>query len=176
MFGVGVGNFMEAFPEFSRTRPHVAHNTFFQFSANCGVFAGLIYLWFFAVRLPTLKRSVKIHGRDTFPRGFKRDYLDDLLNSLFLGFFVVAIFLDLMIYEIMYFILMLGFVKYTLDRATEPKRRGLIDSIYRLGQNSSRRNTDDDDKKDAEDQVQEDSSDDDPTRGPELDGRSRSTV
>ena len=176
MFGVGVGNFMEAFPEFSRTRPHVAHNTFFQFSANCGVFAGLIYLWFFAVRLPTLKRSVKIHGRDTFPRGFKRDYLDDLLNSLFLGFFVVAIFLDLMIYEIMYFILMLGFVKYTLDRATEPKRRSLIDSIYRLGQNSSRRHSDDEEKKDAEDQAQEDSSDDDPTRDPELDGRSRSTV
>jgi len=145
MFGVGVENFFNAFPEFSNTNPHVVHNTFLQFAANCGVLAGLIYLWFFFIRVPTLRRSAKIKGRDDFPRRFSRDYLDDLLNSLYLGFFVVAVFLDLMIYEILYFLIMLGFAKYTLDRATEPKQRGLIDSIYRIGQandNDADRNAD----------------------------------
>ena len=134
VFGVGVGNYINAFPEFSNTKPHVAHNTFFQFSSQCGVLAGLIYLWFFIIRIPTLRRSAKIAGRDSFPCGYKRDYLDDLINSVYLGFFIVAIFLDLMIYEILYFVILIGFVKYTLDRQTAPKERRLIDSIYRYGQ------------------------------------------
>ena len=134
VFGVGVGNYINAFPEFSNTNPHVAHNTFFQFSSQCGVLAGLIYLWFFIIRIPTLRRSAKIAGRDSFPCGYKRDYLDDLINSVYLGFFIVAIFLDLMIYEILYFVILIGFVKYTLDRQTAPKERRLIDSIYRYGQ------------------------------------------
>jgi len=137
MFGVGLGNFINAFPEFNNTQPHVAHNTYFQFSANCGVLAGLIYVWFFVMRIPTLRRSVKIQGSDDFPGGFSRDYLDDLLNSLYLGFFTVAIFLDLMIYEILYFLIMLGFVKYRLDRTTDSTESSLIDSIYRIGQDNT---------------------------------------
>lgn len=166
VFGVGVGNFFNAFPEFSNTQPHVAHNTFFQFSANCGVLAGLIYLWFFVIRLPTLRGSAKIQGRDDFPRGFSRDYLDDLINALYLGFFMVAIFLDLMIYEILWFLIMLGFVKYTLDRATAPKQRGLIDSIYRYGQDSHR--------KDEETTEEPEDNEPEPTGGRALARRSRS--
>lgn len=137
IFGVGVGNFINAFPEFNNTQPHVAHNTYFQFSANCGILAGLIYVWFFLIRIPTLRRSVKVDGSDTFPGGLSRDYLDDLLNSLYLGFFMVAIFLDLMIYEILYFLILLGFVKYRLDRATQPIQENIINSIYRSGQNGN---------------------------------------
>jgi len=132
IFGVGVGNFIKAFPNFSDTNPHVAHNTYFQFSANCGILSGLIYLSLFIRRLPTLRRSADLEGTRNFPRGFKRDYLDDLLNSLFLAFFMVAIFLDLMIYEIMYFIFLLSFSKYILDRKDAPEKHRLIDSIYRF--------------------------------------------
>ena len=131
LFGVGVGNFINAFPRYSNTNPHVAHNTYFQLSANCGIGAGLIYLWMFARRLPTLKGSADIDGTRNFARGFKRDYLDDLLNSLALAFFVVALFLDLMTYDILYFILLMSFCKYNLDRAPPPKKHKLIDSIYR---------------------------------------------
>lgn len=136
LFGVGVGNFVNAFPTYSDTKAHVAHNTFFQFAANCGIGAGLIYLWLFATRISTLKRSADINGTRNFPRGFGRDYLDDLLNCLLLALFMVGIFLDLMIYEILYFILTMSFCKYNLDRATKPKRHKLIDSIYRHGQDS----------------------------------------
>ncbi len=132
VFGVGVGNFIKAFPNYSDTKPHVAHNTYFQFSANCGILAGLIYLSLFIRRIPTLRRSADIKGTRDFPRGFKRDYLDDLLNSLFLAFFMVGIFLDLMIYEIMYFLIVLSFSKYIQDREGMPEKHRLIDSIYRF--------------------------------------------
>ena len=131
LLGVGVGNFFHAFPKYSNTHPHVAHNTYFQISADSGVFAGLIYLYLFAVRIPTFKRSADINGTRDFPRGFSRDYIDDLLNSLLLGLFMVAIFLDLMIYEIVYFIIALSFSKYNLDRARAPKTRKMIHTIYR---------------------------------------------
>ena len=133
-FGVGLGNFYHAFPDYSDTQQHVVHNTYLQFSANCGVLAGLIYLWFFLRRLPTLKGSPPIPGVKGFPRGFKRDYLDDLLNSMLLGFFMVSIFLDLMIYEIFYFIMLMSYCKYCLDRTPEPKVRTLKESIYRYTQ------------------------------------------
>jgi len=141
VFGVGVGNFIKAFPNYSDTKPHVAHNTYFQFSANCGILAGLIYLSLFIRRLPTLRRSADLNGTRNFPRGFKRDYLDDLLNSLFLAFFMVGIFLDLMIYEIMYFIIVLSFSKYVLDREGMPEKHRLIDSIYRFREKSRKEAT-----------------------------------
>ncbi|OED38096.1 hypothetical protein AB833_20595 [Chromatiales bacterium (ex Bugula neritina AB1)] len=148
LFGVGVGNFINAFPKFSNTELHVAHNTYFQFSANCGIIAGLIYLWFFAIRIPTFRKSAAIEGSTEFPSGFKRDYLDDLLNSMFLGFFVVAVFLDLMIYELLYFLILLGFCKYTLDRTEArvngtsstkeiPEINGPVNSIYRFSRKAT---------------------------------------
>ncbi|MDB4223189.1 O-antigen ligase family protein [Granulosicoccus sp.] len=141
LLGVGVGNFEKAFPNYSETAVHVAHNTFFQFAANCGIVAGLIYLWQFARRLPTLKRSADIKGTRNFPRGFDRDYLDDLLNSLLLAMFMVAIFLDLMIYEIVYFVFLLSFAKYNLDRENPPEKHRLIDSIYREREKEQRKST-----------------------------------
>ncbi len=131
-FGVGVGNFILAFPDYSNTNKHVAHNTFLQFAAESGLVAGLIYLWFFGIRIiQVFKRGppdAVYHG------GLPRDYLDDLLNSVFLGFFVVAVFLDLMVYELMYLTLVLGFAKYAIDRQVEPATRQPKSSIYRMDQ------------------------------------------
>jgi len=137
LFGAGVGNFMKAYPLYDASDPRVAHNTFFQFSANCGIGAGLIYLWLFVRRIPTVKRSVDINDKRNFPGGFKRDYLDDLLNSLFLSVFIISIFLDLMIYEILYFLFLLSFCKYRLDKGNSldtgkelPKQDKSRESIY----------------------------------------------
>lgn len=130
LLGVGVGNFYHAFSDYRDTKAYVVHNTFLQFSANCGIISGLIYLWFFIRRFPTIKRSADVNGTRDFARGFNRDYLDDLLNSLMLAFFMVAIFLDLMVYEIFWFIILMTFSKYMLDRTPGPRKRSLIDSIY----------------------------------------------
>lgn len=132
VFGVGVANFIMAFPDYSNTNRHVAHNTFLQFAANCGIITGLIYLWFFWIRFTTLFKKAPPDAK--YHLGLHRDYLDDLLNALYLGFFVVAVFLDLMVYEILYMVLIMGFAKYCIDRPREVKVRKYKKSIYRFGQ------------------------------------------
>ena len=132
VFGVGVANFIMAFPDYSNTKRHVAHNTFVQFAANCGIITGLIYLWFFWMRFITLFKKKPPDAK--YHLGLHRDYLEDLLNALYLGFFVVAVFLDLMVYEILYMVLIMGFAKYCIDRPQETKVRKHKKSIYRFGQ------------------------------------------
>lgn len=138
-FGVGVENFMLAFPQYSNTERHVAHNTFLQFAANCGLLTGLILLWHFAMRFFTLfgrKPAGKVyHG------GLPRDYLDDLINGAFVGIFFVAVFLDLMIYELLYLVLLLGFIKYSINRKASKPDHTPKDSIYRLKENNSTEKT-----------------------------------
>lgn len=141
LFGVGVGNFYDAYSDYRDTTPHVVHNTLLQFAAESGVIAGLIYLWFFAIRIPTLKKSADVYGTRNFARGFNRDYLDDLINATLLSFFMVAVFLDLMLYEMLYFLLVINFSKYCLDREKAPKKRRLLDSIYRYTELSPERKT-----------------------------------
>ena len=69
-----------------------------------------------------------------FAAGLHRDYLEDLLNSLYIGLFVVAVFLDLMIFEIMYMIFLLSFSKYVIDYKVPDNYRKPKKSIYRVGQ------------------------------------------
>ncbi len=134
VFGVGVGNFTIAFPDYSNTKRHVAHNTFLQFAAECGILAGLIYLWWYWMRL---KNVFKKPPKGTvFDAGLHRDYLEDLLNALFIGLFMVAIFLDLMIFEIMYMIFLFSAAKYIIDYKVPEKTRDPKKSIYRVGQDS----------------------------------------
>lgn len=142
IFGVGVANFIMAFPDYSNTKRHVAHNTFLQFAANCGIITGLIFLWFFWMRfLAFIKKrppDAVYHG------GLHRDYLEDLLSCFYLGFFVIALFLDLMIYEILYMTLIMGFAKYRIDRVVVKDHRKPKKSIYRLGQKEQKRDGDTD--------------------------------
>lgn len=134
VFGVGVGNFTIAFPDYSNTKRHVAHNTFLQFAAECGLLSGLIYLWWYWARLKNVfKKPAK---GVKFDAGLHRDYLEDLLNSLFIGLFMVAVFLDLMIFEIMYLIFLFSAAKYNIDHKVSVKIREPKKSIYRVGQDS----------------------------------------
>ena len=132
VFGVAVGNFTIAFPEYSNTKRHVAHNTFIQLSAETGIMTGLIYLWFFWMRFRNFFKKPPPDAK--FPAGLHRDYLEDLLNSLFIGMFIVAIFLDLMIFEILYFVFLLSFSKYVIDYKVPDNYRKPKKSIYRVGQ------------------------------------------
>ncbi len=134
LLGVGPGNFMRAFTQYDDSEPHVAHNTFIQFAANCGVIAGMIYLYFLFIRLKTVFK--KPDPEKKYPNGLHRDYLDDMLNGLFVAFYCVAFFLDLMVLEILYFVFLVGYCKYALDRSKRKRGRGLIASIYRWKQGS----------------------------------------
>lgn len=137
IFGVGVANFIMAFPDYSNTKRHVAHNTFVQFAANCGVITGLIYLWFFWMRF---RSFIKKKPPDAvYHGGLHRDYLEDLLSCFYLGLFVIAIFLDLMIYEILYMTFVMGFAKYRINRVVVKEYRKPKNSIYRFGQKEQQR-------------------------------------
>lgn len=128
LLGIGAANFMRAFPEYDETEPHVAHNTFVQLGAASGVGAALVYLYFLYLRLRNIVQ--KPNTEKKYPHGYKRDYLDDLLNSLYLAFYTVALFLDLMIVEVTYFVFLAGVCKYCLDGRKRRTFRSLIDSIY----------------------------------------------
>ncbi len=132
LLGVGSGNFMKAFPEYHDSRPHVAHNTFVQIGASAGIASALIYLYFLWMRLKNV--FSKPDPTKKYANGHKRDYLDDLVNGMFVGFYCIALFLDLQVLEILYFILLIGFCKYSLESKKEKARFGLIESIYRWKQ------------------------------------------
>lgn len=132
LLGVGAANFMRAWPEYEESEPHVAHNTFIQFGTACGVGAALVYLYFLILRLKNM--VTKPDPEKKFAHGHPRDYLDDLLNSLFIAFYTVALFLDLMIIELTYFIFIVGTCKYCLEKRKKTSFRSLIGSIYRWRQ------------------------------------------
>lgn len=111
--GVGAGAFTRAFPYYSETKVFVAHNTFIQFAADSGILAGLIYLYLFWLpwRRPwTLSDTVKESPYAVAP------YLGDMIRASSLGFFICSMFLNLMLFETLYVILLMSlawqFVNY----------------------------------------------------------------
>lgn len=82
--------------------PHVAHNAFLNFSANTGIFAGLIYLYFF-IRAYNIYRLNKLMIIDD---GIS-SYINKAGSCALVGYFVGALFLDLIIFEPFYFLLLL---------------------------------------------------------------------
>lgn len=109
--GVGLGNFLGAYPHYSDTKPFVAHNTFLQFSAESGIIAGLMYLLLcLGVGLSYLKfRKLPTQNIDPFLVA-----VQESLTGGFAGFFVCALFLNLATYEIFYYILVLHAVQTRL--------------------------------------------------------------
>lgn len=135
LLGVGAANFMRAFPEYDESDPHVAHNTLVQFGAANGVGAAFVYLYLLWLRLRNVMQ--KPDPEKTYPQGHPRDYLDDLLNSLFIGFYTVALFLDLMVIEVTYFVFLVGTCKYILDNKKSRPFFTIIDSVYRWKQSKA---------------------------------------
>ncbi|MEE9320256.1 MAG: O-antigen ligase family protein [Granulosicoccus sp.] len=103
--GVGAGAFTRAFPFYSDTKVYVAHNTFIQFAADSGIIAGLIYLYLFWLpwRRPwTLSDTVKNSPYSLAP------YLGDIIRASSIGFFVCSMFLNLMLFEVLYALLLMS--------------------------------------------------------------------
>lgn len=103
LFGVGVMRFrMASAMEFPGESPHVAHNTFITFSAENGLVSGLLYLYTFWASFIMLRKINKHTDKGSIYR-----YSANSTFAALVGFFVGAIFLDMIIYEPYYFLLML---------------------------------------------------------------------
>ncbi|PKG93002.1 O-antigen ligase [Paraglaciecola sp. MB-3u-78] len=105
LLGVGVQRFQEATRIFYPGRPaYVAHNTFLNFAANSGLLNGIIYLSFYWLQF---KRFRRIRKSETDPSS-TMSYINNSTMVALTGFYAGSMFLDLVIYEPFYFLLMLG--------------------------------------------------------------------
>jgi len=108
VFGVGVNNFRIASAiEFPGESPHVAHNTFITFAVNNGLIAGLLYLYTFWACYVMLRKINKITPKDSISK-----YAANSAFAALGGFFVAALFADMVIFEPYYFLIMLITVCY----------------------------------------------------------------
>lgn len=90
---------------------HVAHNTFLNFSANTGLIAGFCYLLFFYYSYKQY-RYVKANTETESIH----NYINLSCMGALVGYFVGAVFLDLIIFEPFYFILILITANYWMVR------------------------------------------------------------
>ena len=113
VFGVGVQRFQEAsrvnFPQYTA---RVAHNTFLCFTANTGLITGLIFLYFYYLHFKNFRFAIK-NGIKDLPL---LNYCNNAFMASLTGFYVCSIFLDLIIFEGFYFLLLISLVKDQLFR------------------------------------------------------------
>jgi len=102
MLGVGIEHYQTAGLKYIEGRVQVAHNTLIQFTTQSGVLAGLIYLWFFVNFYKTNK-----YIRKKSKNALNISVSDGLFVST-IGFFICAIFLNFMITEMLYFLLLIN--------------------------------------------------------------------
>ena len=108
--GVGVSRFQQAFPNYSETKVHVAHNTFIQFASGSGLFAGLIYIGLFYSAFKGYRKDLKNLAPDEFLY-----VCNEATAASLIAFFICAVFLDLMTYEIFYLLLIVNISKQLLS-------------------------------------------------------------
>lgn len=105
LLGVGVQRFQQATRIYFPGRAaYVAHNTFLNFAANSGLLNGIIYLTFYWLQFKRFRRIRKseVDTKSTM------SYINNSTMVGFTGFYVGSMFLDLVIYEPFYFLLLLG--------------------------------------------------------------------
>ncbi|MFC3120833.1 O-antigen ligase family protein [Agaribacter flavus] len=127
LFGVGPQRFLEASSFYTDNRsPHVAHNTLVNFAANLGIFAGFIYLGFFYKAWRMFKQNKK--KLEESP-----DKLFEFVNNAticsMVGFFFGALFLDLIIFEPFFFLLILLVANNFLISQLGDKQQAVVDNL-----------------------------------------------
>ncbi len=104
ILGVGIEHYQTAGLNYIEGRVQVAHNTLIQFASQAGILAGIIYLWFF----------VNFHKSYVFIRAKSKNKFNvNVSNGLLIssiGFFICAIFLNFMITEMLYFLLLINVI------------------------------------------------------------------
>jgi len=108
LLGVGPQRFQHASRlYFPQDTPYVAHNAFLNFSANTGLLTGLLYLYLFWLAYKNYKYCVK-NKIEEYPL---LDYINKVCITSLAGFFICALFLDLIVFEAFYFLLSLNLAK-----------------------------------------------------------------
>jgi len=118
ILGVGVQRFQEATRIFYPSRPaYVAHNTFLNFAANSGLLNGIIYLSFYWLQF---KRFRRIRKSEVDPKS-TMSYINNSTMVALTGFYVGSMFLDLVIFEPFYFLLLLGVLTEHIHKIQKTK-------------------------------------------------------
>jgi O-antigen ligase len=107
--GVGLASFGPAFPDHSDKRPREAHNTFFQIIAESGILAGIMYLLIVSFLIMGLwKNGNKYRAKAKANETNLLHLLNEATLVSFIGLVVCSLFLSLQIYEIFYYLCLIG--------------------------------------------------------------------
>ncbi len=119
-FGVGLNRYLEAFPYYSVHQPRVAHNSWVQIGAECGLAAVASYGFLVLFTMTAIRRIRK--RIPLLPEESAR-YAEMLANAYLvsmIGYLVCGFFLSMEDFE--FFYLLVGMVQI-LDRVTETRVR-----------------------------------------------------
>ncbi len=110
LIGVGLASFGPAFPDYSKTKPREAHNTFFQITAESGILAGLAYIMVVWITFQQLRKNSRLFKFPKSPTSQKANFLplfNEAVLASFIGMVTCSLFLSLQIYELFYFLCLL---------------------------------------------------------------------
>lgn len=128
LLGVGPERFLYASAmHYPGKSAHVAHSTFFNFAANTGIPAGIIYLSFFWISFKQFR-----YVRKKVTDNPQIEFVNYSCMGSLIAFFVGAIFLDLILFEPFYFLLVLMTCNYYLVKKSETqKATSLTNQLHR---------------------------------------------
>jgi probable O-glycosylation ligase (exosortase A-associated) len=107
--GVGFASFGQAYPTYSKSHPHIAHNTFFQIGGECGIFAGALYLILMGTTLNKLRKNAnRLESALIDPEARFYYLLNEACFYSLVGFFTCAVFLSLETYSLWYYLLLMA--------------------------------------------------------------------
>jgi hypothetical protein len=110
ILGAGVQKFEAATrAHFPGMTPHVAHNTFLNFSVNAGLPTGLLFLSLIYIGWKRLKFA----RNQNLPLDDLNYYALASSSVSLIAFFVCSMFLDLIIYEPLYIVLIINLIAYS---------------------------------------------------------------
>jgi len=126
--GVGPQRFQHAtrvyFPE---SVAHVAHNTFISLGAESGVLVGLLYLYLFRLAYKNYKFCVN-NNVNEYP---VIDYVNKATITSLAGFFICAVFLNLVIFEAFYYLLIMTIVKQQVFEQRLAEKNNIQKKVYK---------------------------------------------
>lgn len=105
LLGIGPNRFHALSQDYDQLYDLVTHNTLLQLLTSAGFAAGIIYLLLFAMPLRQFIRQSRQPAQP--PDNHWHSSCADMINAALLGLFVAAVFLDLMLFEPLYFLLLL---------------------------------------------------------------------
>ena len=117
-FGVGLKRYMNAFPYYSNFQPRVAHNSWVQLGAECGLVAVACYAALIVLTIQALRRVESRLVKLTGESARLSECLARILGAAIVGYLVCGFFLSMEDFEGFYILVAMAQV---LDRITEAR-------------------------------------------------------